>query len=88
MFTAKALLLPKPTCHTHIVYCDSAPKSNEGAARVHFTSGATGLAMGRTAVEQAVLGDLPALNSTQHRPFGWAQGRLLPGRCGLCQACP
>jgi hypothetical protein len=43
--------------------------------------------MGRTAVEQAVLGDLSALNSTQHRPFGWAQGRLLPGRCGLCQAC-
>ncbi len=31
--------------------------------------------MGRTAVEQAVLGDLPALNSAQHRPFGWAQGR-------------
>jgi len=25
--------------------------------------------MGRTAVEQAVLGDLPALNSTQHRLF-------------------
>ena len=25
--------------------------------------------MGRTAVEQAVLGDLPALNSAQHRLF-------------------
>jgi hypothetical protein len=57
-------------------------------ARVHFISGATGLAMGRTAVKQAVLGILPALDSTQHRLFGWSQGRLLPGRCGLCQACP
>jgi len=31
--------------------------------------GATGLAMGRTAVEQAVLGNLPALNAAQHRLF-------------------
>jgi hypothetical protein len=38
--------------------------------------------------KQAVLGDLPALTSTQHRPFGWAHGRLLPGRSGLCRACP
>jgi hypothetical protein len=38
-------------------------------SRLHFTFGATGLAMGRTAVEQAVLGDLPALNSAQHRLF-------------------
>jgi hypothetical protein len=53
-------------------------------ARVHFISGATGLAMGRTAVKRAVLGVLPALSFTQHRLFGWAQGRLLPGRCGLC----
>ena len=37
--------------------------------RVHFTFGATGLATGRTAVEQAVLGNLPALNAAQHRLF-------------------
>jgi hypothetical protein len=49
------------------VVTDSQVKVGQG---VHFTSGATGLAIGRTAIEQAVLGDLPALNSIQHRPFG------------------
>jgi len=35
--------------------------------RAYFISGATTLAMGRTAVEQAVLGTLPLLNSAQYR---------------------
>jgi len=35
--------------------------------------------MGRTAVEQAVLGDLTLLNSAQHRLFQAG---------GLCQICP
>jgi hypothetical protein len=40
--------------------------------------------MGRTAVEQAVMGDLPALNSTQHQPFqaGAACAKPAPTRRG------